>query len=83
MKKSFETAIKIAGSARNCRVGRISGNTSTFILGLRMSKFIHDANGFRRLFTKYNETKSFVSYFWNGCKQFFLLFVIILDCDRI
>ena len=30
----FEMAIKITGSAQNYRVGRVSGNTPIFILGL-------------------------------------------------
>ena len=31
----FEMAIKITGSAQNYRVGRVSGNTTIFFLGLR------------------------------------------------
>ena len=30
----FEMAIKITGSAQNYRVGRVSGNTPIFFLGL-------------------------------------------------
>ena len=31
----FEMAIKITGSAQNYRVGRVSGNTPIFFLGLK------------------------------------------------
>ena len=33
----FEMAIKITGSAQNYRVGRVSGNTPIFFLGLMLN----------------------------------------------
>ena len=39
----FEMAIKITGSAQNYRVGRVSGNTPTF-LGIILHAIRKDAN---------------------------------------